>query len=302
MSYELKSLRRIGPHLREIFDEEVAAAIGHLEGLTGKNVVHGTHEARKHFKKLRALLRLVRDRIGKTASDAGNACFRAAGRKLRALRDAQVLVEALATVRKRFFHRKHPALFAHARKLLAADEQQCLDQLTQGATLADVVADLRAVRKRGAEWDWKGFGWKETRQALKRTYKRGRGSARRAFADPSVEHLHEWRKRVKDLGYHARLLRKPCPAFMNELSDELEVLSEFLGDDHDLAVLREALVARSEVLGRPEALAALLKKIDRRRGELSGAAIDLGKRLYAQPASAFAGDLKVNALSARSDA
>lgn len=286
MSYEVKSLGKIGPNLQRIFEEEVVGAIEALEGQA--NIPRGTHTARKHFKKIRALLRLGREGIGAAACQSENACFRDAGRRLRDLRDAQVLVKALDALRKRFFNEKHPALLAHARKLLVADEQRCLEHLAGGDTIRDILVTLRAAGARGREWDLKGFGWKETRRAIRRSYKRARAAGRKALDDASVANLHEWRKRVKDLWYHARLLRKACPGFMREFAHELEVLSEFLGDDHDLAALRDALWNRREVLKQARQLRAFLKMLEIRRNELIRAAFEIGQRLHADTPAVFA--------------
>ena len=74
-------------------------------------------------------------------------------------------------------------------------------------------------------------------EGLERTYRRGRRDLREARAEPSVEALHEWRKRVKELWYHHTLLRELWPPVMAATGDEAHALADRLGDDHDLAVL-----------------------------------------------------------------
>jgi CHAD domain-containing protein len=46
-------------------------------------------------------------------------------------------------------------------------------------------------------------------------------------ATPSMEHLHEWRKRMKDLGYQVRLLTPIGPGILEDLADELEQLADY---------------------------------------------------------------------------
>jgi hypothetical protein len=60
------------------------------------------HEARKDLKKLRAVLRLVRDDLGDAVYRSENVRFRDAGRMLSGARDAHVRVETLAALRERF--------------------------------------------------------------------------------------------------------------------------------------------------------------------------------------------------------
>lgn len=84
------------------------------------------------------------------------------------------------------------------------------------------------------------------RGGLKRTYRRGRTGRKRAFAAPTTERLHEWRKRVKYHWYHVRLLQNVWPEPMKVRRRELKVLADLLGDDHDLAVLRQLLLSAPE--------------------------------------------------------
>ncbi|MCQ9933930.1 CHAD domain-containing protein, partial [Staphylococcus aureus] len=90
--------------------------------------------------------------------------------------------------------------------------------------------------------------------------------------------LHEWRKRVKDHWYQARLLRPIWPAIMDPHVAAADTLGEILGQVNDLAVLRDRLEAAPlEEALRSEArdLAGL------RHGALMAQAIPLGRRLLA---------------------
>ena len=66
-------------------------------------------------------------------------------------------------------------------------------------------------------------------------------------------------------------------------------LSDLLGDDHDLAVLRGELEARRKLAD--DAVRTLAAVVDRRRGELQRAALPLGARLFAQPTDAMVDQL-----------
>src|ERR1700733_10637342 len=71
--------------------------------------------------------------------------------------------------------------------------------------------------------------------------RRGRQAFTRARGTREMEDLHAWRKRVKDLWYHERLLASTCGPTVRGHAKDLDRLSELLGDDHDLAVLRQEL-------------------------------------------------------------
>lgn len=102
---------------------------------------------------------------------------------------------------------------------------------------------------------------------------------RDTIADPSVENVHEWRKRAKDLWYHLRIVRNVWPGAIGPAADEAHRLSDLLGDHHDLAVLA-ADTSDVEVLTRC---------IERRQEELLARALDLGQRLYAERPKLFSG-------------
>jgi CHAD domain-containing protein len=120
-------------------------------------------------------------------------------------------------------------------------------------------------------------GWPALEPGLLRGYEPGRDLLATAREKPSVENLHEWRKRVKDLWYHLRLLKPLSPGIDGGQADEADKLADVLGDDHDLAVLRDA-VDDDAVIGL----------IDRRRAQLQAQAIRIGERLYAESPKTFA--------------
>ena len=72
---------------------------------------------------------------------------------------------------------------------------------------------------------------------------------------------------------------------VGELADEFHHLADYLGDEHDLAVLRERVGTPA---GLSETAASALKTvIDRRREELQDKAFALGERLYADKSKTF---------------
>jgi CHAD domain-containing protein len=111
----------------------------------------------------------------------------------------------------------------------------------------------------------------------------------RAVADePTDEHLHEWRKRTKELWHALQILRPAAPKRMQARAKQAHRLSDLLGDDHDLAVLREH-VATTACPAEDEATrTALLSLIDRRRASLQREALKLGARVYDRRPKRFA--------------
>jgi CHAD domain-containing protein len=93
-----------------------------------------------------------------------------------------------------------------------------------------------------------------------------------------VESLHELRKRAKDLWYAAQLLQAARPKRAKTIVDRAHELSDLLGSDHDLAILRERAVGDPSL--EPAELEQLEKLIDRRREHLRREALSSAERLY----------------------
>jgi CHAD domain-containing protein len=97
--------------------------------------------------------------------------------------------------------------------------------------------------------------------------------------------MHDWRKRAKDLWYHLRILADTSPGIVGGYVKDVHRLADLLGDDHDLAVLREAVVSHSGELAVDHE--PVLGLIDHRRFQLEAEAMLLGERVYAEKPSAF---------------
>jgi CHAD domain-containing protein len=106
---------------------------------------------------------------------------------------------------------------------------------------------------------------------------------KRASADSSDENVHQWRKRAKDLWYQLRIVRDAWPALLGETIDQAHELTDLLGDHHDLAVLADDLRSRGDLDDR----GAFEDAIEKRQHELLGAALGIGRRLYAEKPKAF---------------
>lgn len=88
-----------------------------------------------------------------------------------------------------------------------------------------------------------------------------------------------------------RLLKANWPAILKNLADELERLKGSLSDDHDLAILHQAVLHQ-----QPEdrtQLKALVALINQRRGELEVEAKRLGEQIYVGTPNAFIRRLEV---------
>jgi CHAD domain-containing protein len=251
------------------------------------------HEARKALKRLRALLRLLRDELGEQTYERESALLRDAGRRLARARDAEVLLRTLEALIAR-----HPGKLAGRRGVLRLRARLQHERdgaaaltLADSATHAGTLSQLRGLRARVSDWQLAEPGGLEAIEpALERLYGKGRKRMRRAAKAKGerrrMRTLHEWRKRVKDLRYAAEMLGA------RKVAKRADDLGELLGEEHDLAVLaqrvrREAKAGRASGAPGRRVRKLLLKLIARRRRKLRKRALRDGEKLYGRKPARF---------------
>jgi CHAD domain-containing protein len=285
-AYHLLPREPVGAGMKRILTAQVDDAIAQLRGEAGTDPAEGIHEARKDIKKIRSALRLVRHEIGDDVWRRENDHYRELARALSSFRDAEILVEALDGLAERFGPEAQ-GRFNALREQLEKENTDAHDDGSVERAMAEAGAGLAAGRGRVAQLPLEGDGWELIGPGLRRAYRRGRKCLGAVEEDGSVTNLHELRKRVKDLWYQLRLIRDADKDMLGDLADHAHDLSDHLGDDHDLALLRETVQRRRVAFSDPSEKHHLIEEIDHRRGELQFAAISLGQRIYAEKPKRF---------------
>ncbi len=285
MAYRLTDGEAADQGIRRIATEQLDGAIGELTDGIETDPVEAVHAARKALKKERSLLRLSRGSIKPSTRRRENDAFRDAGRRLSAARDAEVMVEATAGLAERYAGQLAERNFTAIRDHLDQAGDGPRRSLMDSGLTDEVAEELKAARLRTAQWRLRHGGWKAIDAGLDRGYRRGRRAFRTAQDDPTVERLHDWRKRAKDYWYHLRLLEPIAPGTMKGQAKDAHLLSDLLGDDHDLALLRKTLLEAGPALTVD--LDAVIGLLDHRRGQLQAQAMLVGERLYAEKPKAF---------------
>lgn len=283
MAYHLKRKESAADGIRRIAGEEMAR--GETELLDPKmDPEKAVHEVRKRLKKLRALLRLVQPRMPGTVFREENRRFRDLGRTLSGARDADVVLATLESVRANLLPADSAPTtppFAHLHDHLR--EQRDTRHADAGQLKAQKKEVAEALRSaRGADWPLEGKGFDLLAPGLEQTYRRGRKALALAMPDPADERWHDWRKRAKEHWYHTRLLAKTWPKLMQCRARALEDLSDLLGDDHDLAVLRSTLDSLPEGVMETHDIELLHRLVREQQNRLRQPAIALGRRLYTE--------------------
>jgi CHAD domain-containing protein len=277
MSYRLDLTAPVPDALRAVLVERLEHAHDALREAGEDTAADAVHGARKDIKKARALLRLARAGLSEETYRGENEASRDVARSLTAAREADVLTETFELVATRLVGRV-PELELDALRVRTAEIAGSLRPADgNGAIPSETLSALAeaAARARALDLDRCDTGTLVAGSA--RAYARGRAALVLANDDTTAEHLHEWRKRAKDLWYHQRLLRDGWPDVLKAQADAADQLTKLLGDDHDLAQLGGQLPDEP----------AVLDAIAERRAEIQSDAWQLGHRLYAEKPKAF---------------
>lgn len=244
---------------------------------TSQPTKSGVHENRRHIKKARAALRLLRGALGSQEFHRHDQELRAASAQLGKLRDREVLIETLEETIARC--RGAPiggvgGLHAALVDDLRASRHRAASQwrvrrrerlLSEAGQRVDV---RRSTKKR-----------KSANKALRRIYRSGRAALHSAEQDATDRALHDLRKQAKYLNLALRLLARRGKVAARPMAKPFERLTDTLGDDHDLALLQQR-VAAAELDGESNRR-RLLALIGDQRSALQRRGFRSAKRLYA---------------------
>jgi CHAD domain-containing protein len=255
------------------------------------------HRARRSIKRLRAVLRLVRDEIGAEMYRDENQTLRDAARRLGGARDSFVLIVTLERVIDDYQDLLAAGAFEDTDQYLRARHRAAIDDLVSDRqTLGHVVATLEAARTRFESWatavrpDARAFIRDEfaaVAPGLEGVYRRSRRDLDRVISKGTDGTFHEWRRNAKYLRYQLETLEPIWPDVVGGHAARLNELGELLGIDHDLFVLADCVREDPAACPNPRARRLLVALVDEARADLQEEALVLGSSLYAEKPRAF---------------
>ena len=285
----------VGEALKRITVEQFDLALDALVSAT--DIDTAVHEARKAMKRLRAVLRLVRDAVGEDVYRAETVVLRDVARALAPVRDGWVMVATVSRLRERYEgHLRSTAFSVSIERLEERHRRRRSTLFEEAEGMRHVLHTLRSARARYAAWPIderiaRAYGravvahtFESLAPGLERTYGRGRREMRRALAEPTAEHFHLWRKRVKYLRHQMEILEPLWPEVIGGNARSLDHLGDVLGEEHDLSVLLRLLGVSPELCPDPMERSLLTALARQRRTDLRFASATLGARAYAEPA------------------
>jgi CHAD domain-containing protein len=231
MSFKLERNEKLATGLKRVAEEQLTLAIDSLRA--SENVDEAVYKARKNLKRVRALLRLIRDPLGPIYVEE-NRRLRDVGRFFSKVRDAAVSVEVVDSL---------AAEYKSARTI-----NKYTAQLKEkkgrpaGEHVLQALSWLGGAHSRVEDWPLTGITRDELEKALARTHRNARKALRLSQAEPRPENFHELRKLSKRYLFQVNLLRPEDQT----LGNAVKALNDLLGDHHNLVVTLESLEKPSQ--------------------------------------------------------
>ena len=298
-SIRLQKMEPLPAGIQRLSLEHLDYAIGVVIGgdVSPDNAVH---EARKAMRRIRGLLRLVRDELGPNVYRFENIRLRDTGRLISEARNAAVALDTLATVESRYAELLVTDVFAGVRGALEARKSGIVEHaIGDPEQRRQIVDALRSARARYAALPLEGTlgkpsikpsirnSYRAIAPGLARTYNRGRLRMADAYRSPSAERFHEWRKRVRYLRFELETLTELWPEAIKGIVFAVNDLGNTLGADHDLAELRNLVHDDHSLTSGKRERDLLTALLEQPRPDLQWQAWTKGLRVYAEPTDRF---------------
>ena len=234
MAYRFQQGESVEAGFRRIADEQLGKIVGRLKRQRdGETTIH---DARKSLKRLKALLKLLRQGISKKDYRREYETVRDAGRLLSGARDFEVMPDTLASLAA-VSEGLDQAAVREVDTALERAKQDFEQGWDRNQAVDEAVEELSASRKRFrkiAVTDDFAIVAKGAGKCL--AVLRSQGA--HALASGHDEDFHEWRKSAQLHWRHLKLLTGVWPELMTARLTMTRALADVLGHDHDLAVLR----------------------------------------------------------------
>ena len=276
MSYQLQRNETPGEGVRRICRRQVELGLAIVAGKK-ETIDTPVHETRKHLKKARAALRLVRREIGRGLFKRQDHCLRDVGRMISEIRDAEVRLQTVRQLQKVTRRRQ---CYQNVEEILAHELENFVAAFAEWQSQA--VPILERVRDDIDTWPVDQFDLIQVRRSVQGTYKRGRDALAAAKRVGSAESFHHFRKEAKQLWYQLRIMRPVNLVVLKALSDELGSLGDLLGRAHDLDFLAERMRQEPDETTWQREGHELLAVIEASQSDLQRGAGDLAERFYSE--------------------
>lgn len=263
------------------------------------NPKSAVHNFRKHCKKSRAILRLIRPAISQQQYQAINITIRDCARQVASNRDQDVNLELAHEIATHFIDKNtkffpENALSNQSLANLLATQSLPADSLATNPTnqekkIKKITSSLKHLRQQFNEKPLPPASTKHCIEGAFKIYQKCRNSWQNAHQSKSTYDLHEWRKPCKYLRFQLYLLRNLNPPMLTAQHIEAKALTKLLGRHHDLAEFRQQLKPSTHPQRHKHlaTLQALHKFIAAQQQQLENEILLRGRSFCAEPPATF---------------
>lgn len=193
------------------------------------------HEIRKSFKRIRALLQLYKGNPQTSIQKFSNDC-KMHGRSISPSRESYVNMQLFDKISENNIIPERKVKMV--KESLVQKNKDLLYDWGEGKELkASINHFITAFERNFVFNESEGMHLQSSLKVLQKSYAKSFHYFSRLKSHSTGENWHELRKRMKSLWYQTEFLKYLYPKYLNAKSDQLNVITELLGEEHDLYVL-----------------------------------------------------------------
>ena len=239
--FSISNTESISINIHRILLDQFHSIIMQSE-MSQEEVHKSIHESRKSMKRIRAVLRMIRDEIGYSSYYRENTFYRDLSRKLSEIRNFEVLSGSIKNLQEDLSNTIPADVFALLEEELGRQRNMVMGgQAGLSQLLKEIAGKVEIARDRIYDFPIRHNDFRAFEGGLFRMYSQGKRYLRKVKKNPSPIQLHDLRKRMKYFGYQVEILQPIFPGPMRAYASTLETVAENLGIYHDLQVLQEFL-------------------------------------------------------------
>ena len=240
---EFRRDRDPGAEALRILRREAETALAHLDAFEQDPEVH-VHEARRAFRRIRSLLRLLRHTNPYTYG-IENRFYQELNRSLSAARDRDAALEIAGKLQKQLSGTSgqtgEPSFLIQRLVIEASRLRAPVDPDELQHNVYTATQRLETALRRYRSLDFSALTRKKLRKAIRLTMRHVRQNYRRAAVTDLEEDFHELRKHARYALSQLIMCERIEPTSTPELQAGLTKLTKVLGTHQDLCVISELL-------------------------------------------------------------
>jgi len=255
--------QRAGEKLSELISRQV----GKVEYYSAEESIApnlAVHEMRKSFKRLRALLRFYRNPNAGPVEKTGKK-IRNFGRKLSPLRESWVNMDLFESSLAGVADIPGKKLRKTGRALKFKNQELVTERFHSGEICESIRSCIAGIEPKLDEWG-SGITLKEIVGEIGSNHLKCYTRFEKMPDDYPAEKLHSLRKQMKRLYYQLDFLWQLQPGTCREKTEQLDLINDQLGADHDFHVLLRELISPEYGFNKKETV-LLEKYVSRLRAE-----------------------------------